>query len=84
VMSTLFPAQSDAAVSDLRAWSENQFIAAAKSERSRDQLHDENVVLRQQIRSSVHVRSDRRHLVGVAGTAFSASESSSHRFERSC
>jgi RNA polymerase sigma-70 factor, ECF subfamily len=34
VMSTFFPAQSDAtAVSDLRAWSEKQLIAAAKSGR---------------------------------------------------
>jgi RNA polymerase sigma factor (sigma-70 family) len=34
VMSTFFSAQSDAAaVSDLRAWSEKQLIAAAKSER---------------------------------------------------
>jgi RNA polymerase sigma-70 factor (ECF subfamily) len=34
VMSTFFPAQSDAAaVSDLRAWSEEQLIAAAKSGR---------------------------------------------------
>lgn len=32
----------------------------------------------------VHVRRDRRHLVGVAGSAFSANESCSHRFERSC
>ena len=50
MMSTFFSAQSDAAaVSDLRAWSENQLIAAAKSEPLRDQLHDDNVVLREQI-----------------------------------
>ena len=50
MMSTFFSAQSDAAaVSDLRAWSKNQWIAAAKSEPLRDQLHDENVVLMEQI-----------------------------------
>ena len=51
--------------------------------RLRDQLHDENVVLREQIDRSLHVRRDRRHLVGVAGGAFSGHESCSHRFERS-
>ena len=51
--------------------------------RLRDQLHDENVVLREQF-DQAHVRRDRRHLVGDAGSAFSANESRSHRFERSC
>jgi hypothetical protein len=41
--------------------------------RLRDQLHDENVVFRDE--SSLHVRRDRRHLASVAGSAFSANES---------
>jgi PAS domain S-box-containing protein len=50
--------------------------------RLRDQLHDENVVLREQI-DQAFIRRDRRRLVGVAESAFSANESCSHRFERS-